>query len=99
MATKSTNPVDASRPDVAVSTTTPSTRVQKGTTMHKISLPTTALGLLLLVSPAYADDACSPKTTPDILTLGKDLADVGKTIASTYTSVQSEKYTGLLSGL
>jgi hypothetical protein len=70
----------------------PFTRVQKGTTMHKISLPTTALGLALLASSAYADDQCTPSPKTDASTIPKDIVSVAKDLGALFTSISTGNF-------
>jgi Ricin-type beta-trefoil lectin domain len=67
----------------------------EGTAMRKIFLLMTALGLLLLVSPAYADDPCKDTAKKTVWTVVKDIAGVAKNVAGIYTAVNAGNYSGV----
>src|SRR5437016_11493389 len=78
------------------------TRVQKGTTMHKISLPITALGLALLAGPAYADDDC--EKNPGVVCAAKQFAKTAKELSGYYSGAKTvfdvaEKYAQMVGWL
>lgn len=71
--------------------------MQKGAVMRKISLPMTALGFILFLSPAYACDTTSKDK--GLLSIAGDIASLGKKAVSVFTDVNDGNYLDAVSGL